>query len=157
MANAITLKIRGVADWIKKNPQVVEPNMYECMELVSLASRLKGKARDEALEAFSDMYAARFGNPKCPDRSKSAMWALFRKVCNAIIMEGYCVEDAERELLSKLEGVGNYCLQSRKYSNFEEFEKLQQDKEKYISLGSAKFTSEVEAAFQEIASFYYKK
>lgn len=113
--NYVSKKIKGVTNWIVSHPEVTEPNMAEMMSLLCDVSCQSGKMREQSLKDFSEMYAARFGHSKCPNRSNTAMWRLFRAVANKVIVDGISVED--KELLVLLMSVGNFVAQGNKWDN----------------------------------------
>ena len=159
--NYVVGRIDSITAWIKSNPKVVEPNMHEFMTCMIEVSTLEGNNRKDALAAYADMYSARFGNPKCPNRNDTAMWKLFTAVFSEVKRNFYKISDhTEAELLCMLMGIGNYCLQikeqHRKYDNHTEFQKLSSYKEQYLSSENPKFEMLVEAAFQEIQECYQK-
>ena len=159
--NYVVSRIKGISNWIKSNPQVVEPNMHEFMEVLIEVSTLEGNNRKDALAAYADMYSARFGNPKCPNRTDTAMWKLFTAVFAEVKRNFYKVDNRiEAELLCMLMGIGNYCHQQKEvhkmYDNHTEFAKLCDYKEQYVNSENPKFELLVEAAFHEIQECYQK-
>ncbi len=124
MTNVVTEKIKGITKWIEAHPEVTEPNMAEFMDYLGLVSEQKGNEREKSYEAYTIMYSARFSNSKCPDRTGTAMWKLFRAAFHRVAKEDYMMDKAERILLKKLMSVGNYLHQGYEWNNEEEEELL---------------------------------
>ena len=117
MLNLVKVKIEGVIKWMEENPNIVEPNMREFSDILCQISRQNKKAKEDSLESFSKMFAVRFGNEKCPDRTGTAMWNLLSEMTKAVIVEGVTITPYEEEYLGLLLQIGNFIHQGNSWNN----------------------------------------
>ena len=152
----MTEKIKKFTEEIKQNPEFAEPDMQQYMQVMIEMSLLTGSRREGALKCFSEYYAAGFGDKFSPN-TETAMWKLFRKVANKVIVDNYQISaELEEEVLEQIMRISTIIAKHKgnefKYSNKVELDYLTSLKDEYLDLPDAAFALETEAAFQEIVA-----
>ncbi len=105
--NIIVIEMEEIAKQMDDNQQIKESNLTEFTECLFNVSRLRNDDRSYGIEAFVKMIAKGFEIPNSKNISKTAVYKLFKCMCEKVLKEQYHFEITEELYLELLVGVGS--------------------------------------------------